>query len=107
MRCISQRYFSAPVSNFGTVRESVGFQVDPARRASASATARPVQKRMPFVLDIDHRAVVGLEGIFGLEVDQLVGADDLEVGAERHSTLPFTMSPLTSPPTMGMMRRTP
>src|SRR6185312_11309014 len=35
------------------------------------------------VLDIDHRAVVGLEGIFRLELDQLVGPDDLVVGAER------------------------
>src|SRR5205085_8206158 len=35
------------------------------------------------VLDIDHRAVVGLEGVFRLELDQLVGPDDLEVGAER------------------------
>src|SRR6185437_2260201 len=35
------------------------------------------------VLDIDHRAVVGLEGVFRFEIDQLVGADDLEVGAER------------------------
>src|SRR5689334_10263223 len=37
----------------------------------------------PPVLDIDHRAVIGLEGIFGLEVDQLVGTDDLEIRAER------------------------
>src|SRR5581483_1883218 len=34
------------------------------------------------VLDIDDGAVVGLEGVFGLEVNQLVGADGLEVSAE-------------------------
>src|SRR5262245_42907547 len=35
------------------------------------------------VLDIDHRAVVGLEGILRFEVDQFVGTDNLEVRAER------------------------
>src|SRR6185437_5668382 len=35
------------------------------------------------VLDIDHRAVIGLEGVSGFEIDQLIGADDLEVRAER------------------------
>src|ERR1700722_16365556 len=35
-----------------------------------------------FVFDIDHRAIVGLEGIFGFEFDQFVGPDDLEVGTE-------------------------
>ena len=35
------------------------------------------------VLDIDHRAVVGLERIFRFEFDQFVGPDDLEVRAER------------------------
>src|SRR6266702_1798691 len=34
------------------------------------------------VLDIDGRTVIGLEGVFGLQVYQLVGADGLEVGAE-------------------------
>ena len=33
------------------------------------------------VLDIDHCAVIGLEGIFRLQIDQLIGADDLKVGA--------------------------
>src|SRR5713226_7075958 len=35
------------------------------------------------VLDIDDRAVVGLEGIFRFQFDQLIGPDDLEVRAER------------------------
>src|ERR1700722_5113072 len=35
------------------------------------------------VLDIDHRAVVGLEGVFGFEFDQFTRPDDLEVRAER------------------------
>src|SRR5207248_6850999 len=35
------------------------------------------------VLDIDGGAVVGLEGVSGFEIDQLVGADGLEIGAER------------------------
>ena len=29
------------------------------------------------VLDIDDRTVVGLESVFGLELDQLVGPDDI------------------------------
>src|SRR5438477_652937 len=35
------------------------------------------------VLDIDGRTVVGLEGVSGFEIDQLVRADGLEVGTER------------------------
>src|SRR4051812_30903749 len=35
------------------------------------------------VFDINDRAVVGLEGVFCLKLDQLVGADNLEIGAER------------------------
>src|SRR5260363_93745 len=34
------------------------------------------------VLDIDGRAIIRFQGVFRLQVDQLVGADDLEVGAQ-------------------------
>ncbi len=34
------------------------------------------------VLDIDDCAVVGLEGVFRFELDQFVGADDLEIRTE-------------------------
>src|SRR6476660_2301031 len=34
------------------------------------------------VFDIDHGAVVGLEGVSGLELDQFVGPDDLEISTE-------------------------
>src|SRR4051794_21999250 len=46
-----------------------------------------------FVLDIDHGAIVGLEGVFRLQLDQLVGPDHLEIGAESEDfsvdALPF------------------
>src|SRR6185437_7310228 len=35
------------------------------------------------VLDIDHRPVGGLEGVFRFQLDQLIGPDDLEIRAER------------------------
>src|SRR6185437_14717277 len=47
----------------------------------------------PLVLDIDGRAIVGLESVFGLELDQFVGADDLEVGAERADLAADALSP--------------
>jgi hypothetical protein len=34
------------------------------------------------VLDIDDGAVVGLEGVFGFQLDQFVGPDDLEIRTE-------------------------
>src|SRR5882724_3857224 len=45
------------------------------------------------VLDIDDRAVIGLEGVFGFEIDQLVGADDLEVSAERQNLAVNSFAP--------------
>ena len=105
-RCsISQRYFScaglefrhgAEIDQFGIDRLAALQLLQQLDRAEADA----------LVLDIDDRAVVGLEGVFGFELDQLVGPDDLEVGAERQD-LAVDPSPVTSPPMIGMIRRTP
>ena len=65
-RCsISQRYFWAPVSNFGTERKSI----------------QQILRTEPDtnVLDIDDRAVVHLKGVFRLQFREAVGANDLEV----------------------------
>ena len=79
---ISQRYFSLPVSNFGTGAEIDQFRVD---RFAALQLLQQFDRAeaKALVLDIDHRAVVGLERVFRLELDQLIGPDDLKVGAER------------------------
>ena len=79
---ISQRYFSLPGLEFRHRAEIDQFRVD---RLAALQLLQQFDRAeaKALVLDIDHRAVVGLEGIFRLEFDQLVGPDDLEVGAER------------------------
>src|SRR5665213_3668361 len=63
----------AEIDQFGIDRLAA---LQPLQQLNGAETDAPV-------LDIDHRAVVGLEGVFRLELDQLVGPDDLEVGAER------------------------
>jgi len=78
----------------------------PARHAFKRCSSSTGPKTDALVLDIDHRAVVGLKRIFCFQFDQLVGPDDLEVRAER-ADLAVDGIARTSPPVIGMMRRTP
>src|SRR5438552_8008390 len=65
-------WHGAEIDQFGIDRFAAFQLLQQVDRAEAQA----------LVLDIDDGAIVGLEGVFGLELDQLVGPDDLEVGTE-------------------------
>src|SRR5437762_9061912 len=66
-------WHGAEIDQFGIDRFAAFQLLQQVDRAEAQA----------LVLDIDDRAIVGLEGVFGFQFDQFVGPDDLEVGAER------------------------
>src|SRR5450631_1231237 len=64
-----------------------GAEIDQIRidRLAALEFLQQIQRPEPdaLVFDINDGAVVGLEGVFRLQLDQFVRPDDLEIGTER------------------------
>jgi len=102
---ISQRYFSGTRLKLRHRAEIDQLGID------RLATLQPLQQfdgseTNTLVLDIDHRAVVGLERVFRFQFDQLVGPDDLEVRAERADLAVDDIATHLAA-VIGMIRRTP